>query len=396
MSRPTGVAMPAPWSITGLSTFVASLIALPSLSIDVVMPGLAAMRAETGASLSQSGLVLTLFMAGIATGQAFLGPLSDRIGRRPVLLGGLTIYVISGAGCALADSPALLLELRALQGVGAGAGTVLALAVVRDLLEGDVARIVRSYATAAFNVIPILAPPFGALLLAASGWHAAHAVPATLGAALLLWIALRFGETRPAPDRGVASGHNLRAELLRRRFVACVALNAASYAALMSYIAGSSLALMDGMGLSAQVYALAFAGGSVALMLGAWTNGRMARRGVPGPLMLAAGLAIGTASSVSLALLPVRPDATSGLLAALSILSRGITAPSAQQAALEPFPTLAGAAAAVVSLAQMLGGVCATLAVVPLYQAFGPQGVAYAMAGSSLAALGIWAWAKPG
>lgn len=384
------VATPARWSIAGLSAFVASLIALPSLSIDVVMPGLAAMRAGTGATLLQSGLVITLFMAGLAAGQACLGPLSDRLGRRPVLLGGLALYAISGVGCALAGPPGMLLAFRMMQGTGAGAGTVLALAVVRDLLEGDSARVVRSYAAAAFNVVPILAPSLGAMLLVASGWRAAHAVPAVLGAALLLWIALHFDETHPAPDKDAVQVHHPCAELLGRQFVSYAVLNAASYATLMSYIAGSSLVLMDGMGLSARVYALAFAGTSAALMLGAWSNGRMARRGVPGSRLLAGGLAVGTASSLLLAVLPVHMGVISGSLIMLAVLSRGLTGPNAQQAALEPFPKLSGTAAAAFSLAQVLAGTSATLAVVPLYRTFGPQGVAYAMVGYSLVAAGGW------
>ncbi len=172
-----------------------------------------------------------------------------------------------------------------------------------------------------------------------------------------------------------------------------VALNAASYATLMAYIAGSSLALMDGMGLSAPAYALAFAGTSAALMLGAWSNGHMVRHGVPGSRLLATGLAVGTVSSLLLAVLPVRMGVMSGALVVLAVLSRGLTGPNAQQAALEPFPKLAGTAAAAFSLAQVLAGTSATLAVVPLYQAFGPQGVAYAMAGYSLAAVGSWMWA---
>ena len=390
-----GVATSRQWSTVGLSAFVASLIALPSLSIDVVMPGLAAMRGGTGATLFQSGLVITLFMAGLAVGQACLGPLSDRLGRRPVLLGGLALYTISGIGCALAESLGALLAFRLVQGVGAGAGTVLALAVIRDLLEGDAARVVRSYAAAAFNIVPILAASFGAVLLEASGWRAAHAVPAALGAALMLWIALRFDETRPAPGSGAGRVRHSRSELLGRRFMSYVVLNAASYAALMAYIAGSSLALMDGMGLSPSAYALAFAGTSAALMLGAWSNGRMARRGVPGSRLLAVGLTVGTTCSLLLAVLPVRMGVTSGALIVVAVLSRSLIGPNAQQAALEPFAKLAGTAAAVFSLAQVLAGTAATLTVVPLYQALGPQGVAYAMAGYSLAAVGGWVWRTP-
>lgn len=386
----SSMAVPNHWSTVKLSVFVASLIALPSLSIDIMMPGLVTMRSETGATLLESGLIITLFMVGLAAGQACLGPLSDSFGRRPVLLGGLALYVAAGIGCALATSPLALLALRILQGVGAGAGTVLALAIVHDLLEGDAARVVRSYAAAAFNVVPILAPSLGAMLLTASDWRAAYMLSAALGAGLLLWIFLRFGETHPTSKRNVVQARRTRASFLGRHFVSHVALNAASYAALMAYISGSSLVLMDEMGLSAQAYAFAFAGTSVALMLGAWANGRLARRDVRGSTLLAIGLIVGGTSSLSLAILPMRLDSSSWILIVFMVASRGLTGPNAQHAALEPIPDSAGAAAAILSLAQVLAGAAASAAVIPLYRTFGPQGVAYAIAGCSILAIAAW------
>ena len=371
--------MPKRWSTAGLAAFVASLIALPSLSIDIIMPGLASMRMETGASLLQSGLLITLFMMGLVFGQACLGPFSDYVGRRPTLLGGLALYAISGIGCASAQSTNTLLVFRAAQGFGAGAGTVLALAIVRDLLEGDAARVVRSYAVAAFNVVPIFAPSLGAMLLLMSGWRAAHAVPAAIGAVLFLWVVLRFGETRPTRSSDAVHVRVHRTMLLERRFVSHAVLNAASYAALLSYIAGSSLVFMDGIGLSARVYALVFAVSSIALMVGAWSNGCFIQRGISGPYLIFLGLLIGIASSLSLSLLYIHMDLLSGVLIALAVLSRGLVGPNAQQAALEPYPALAGTAAAVFSIAQAIAGTSATAVVVPLYKMFGSRGVAYAM-----------------
>lgn len=383
-------AEPARWSIIGLSLFMAALIALPSLSIDVVMPGFAAMRASTRATMLQTGLVITLFLAGFGTGQVCLGPLSDRFGRRPILLIGLSLYVLAGLGCTLVTSPGALLSCRTVQGVGAGAATVLALVIVRDVLTGDAARVVRSYAAAAFNFVPIIGPSLGAGLLAASGWRAAYGVPAALGAVLLIWVVLYFNETRPSRDGTLARAASARQPLWDRHFVSCVVLNAASYAALMSYIAGSPLALMDGLRLSAQGYALAFAGTSAALMLGAWLSGYSARRGIAGSRLLACGLAGGTMASLALAILPVYLGLAPAVCTLLVVLSRGLVAPNAQQAALDPFPGRAGAAAAVFGFAQVLAGTLASAVVVPLYEARGPQGIAYAIAGSSAVAVMAW------
>ena len=386
--------MSTQWSNVKITLFVASLISLPSLSVDIVMPGLVAMRIKTGATLLQSGLIISLFMAGLGAGQMCFGPLSDRVGRRPILLVGLTMYVVAGIGCAFAKSPGELLSFRVAQGAGAGAATVLALAIIRDLLEGDAARALRSYATAAFNVVPILAPSIGAVLLSISGWRVAYAVPAALGAALLLWIALRFEETHPTHILKNDEISYSRAKLLDGKYISYVMLNSMSYAMLIAYISGSSLILMDDMGLSPTVYALTFAVTSGALMLGAWLNGYLARHGILGSYLLAAGLVFGTVSSLLLAARPVHIGATSGIFIILAVLSRGLIGPNAQQSALEPFPEIAGTAAAVLSVTQVLAGVSASIVVVPLYQAFGPQGVSYAIVVCAVAAFvaGIWAY----
>lgn len=378
------------WSISGLSAFTATLIALPSLSVDVVMPGLMAMRSETGATMLQSGLVITLFMFGLAIGQACLGPLSDSVGRRPVLLAGLGLYVISGACCAFVSTPSILLTFRATQGIGAGAATVLSLAIVRDLVDGETARVVRSYAFAAFNVVPILAPSVGALTLGVLGWKSAYVVPAAMGAMLMTWVFLHFEETFPMSSRGEPGRRYDWSGLLSRKFLGYVSLNAASYASLMAYIAGSSLMLMDDMGLSAEAYAIVFAGTSVALMFGAWANGCLTRFGASVPVLLALGFLIGNLSSFLLAAIPIRLDLITGLLIMLNVASRGLIGPNAQQAALEHNPNSAGAAAGLLSLAQVLSGAAASVVVIPLYRTFGSHGLAYLIAACSLTASTAW------
>ena len=380
-----------------LTLLLGLLAALPPLSIDISIPAVLAIQRELGASVRVVGLTITMFMAGFAAGQFAAGPLSDRFGRRPVLLMALSAYALAGAGCALTGSGAQLVAWRLAQGVAAGACAVLAFAIVRDLYEGDAARSKRSYITVIFGLAPMLAPALGVAILGAAGWRPIFLLLSASGLTLLAVVAATLPETGPArPGRpGLAFAAAYVEILSNRGFLALAAVNALSYAGMFAYIAGSSEVLMGSLGLSARGYAAFFACTAASLTAGAWTSARCVAAGIgPGPLMWA-GLATAAASAATLSLAVGSGWSSFAILAPLLMLSlfcRGLVAPTAQHLALDPLKHLAGTAAAAVGVVQIVSGAASSAAVALLLPGFGPLGMAGTMAGLAAAALALWAW----
>ena len=379
-----------------LILLLGSLAALPSLSIDIGIAGFSVMRQEFETSIASTGLIITMFMFGLAVGQLGFGLLSDRIGRRPVLLLGTTIYVLAGMECAITEAFETLLSARLLQGIGAGAGTVLSLTIIRDLFDGAAARMMRSYVVAIVSVVPLFAPALGSWMLEFWNWRMAYAVPAAYGTILTIVAAICFSETRPMHlDNAQNRLSKHYSVLLSRSFIGHVLTNALSYAALMSYIAGSAFVFMNTMGLSAQVYAFLFAATATSVIIGAWVNGRLTRGGILGTNLLAASLVLAMISGIVLMLVPANSPAAWIFFPILmvNVSCRGMVGPQAQHAALEPLPQIAGTSAAILSFVQIIAGAVASLVVAVLYQELGPAGVTGAIAGCSIASFVVWLWA---
>src|SRR5262245_32186193 len=171
------------------------LVALPCFGIAMSLPALSATGAALGVPSAQAGLTMSMFMLGFAVAPLFYGPVSDRYGRKPVVVFAAILFSIAGVGCALARSLPTLLMWRVVQGAGAGASMTIALAIVRDLFEGADARTKLSYVAITTMVVPMIAPTVGAALLALGGWRIIHAVLAGVGLLLLLAISLGFAES---------------------------------------------------------------------------------------------------------------------------------------------------------------------------------------------------------
>jgi DHA1 family bicyclomycin/chloramphenicol resistance-like MFS transporter len=182
---------PASIAFTLLLSF---LVALPSFAIDMSLPALAATGAALRVAPGRAGLTMSPFMLGFAVAPLFYGPASDRYGRKPVVVFACLLFIIAGIGCALAGSLPTLLMGRVAQGAGAGASMTIALAIVRDLFEGQAARTKLSYVAMATMIIPMLAPSAGAALLVLGGWRVIHAALAGIGLLLLLAMVLGFAE----------------------------------------------------------------------------------------------------------------------------------------------------------------------------------------------------------
>lgn len=369
--------------------------ALPALSIDVSAPTLAILPAALGTTRTLAGLTLSLFMVGFACGQLGGGVLSDKSGRRPVLLAGLVCFTAAGIACALAPSGSALAVARLVQGLGAGTCFVISFAMVQDLFEGNAARAKRSYVTVIFGAVPMIAPATGSVLMQWFGWRSVHWSLAFAGAVLLAVTWTGIAESKIAIDVLSVRPKEKGAMVLWQDsgFVRIAMANALSYGAIFAYIAGSPVVIIGQMGLSTAVFAAVFASTAGALTAGAWTSGRLSRKGIGAVSLLNRSLVAGALATGALAAVTLAGTGA-GLIVIpllLAILySRGVSAPNLQHIAIDRHRERSGVASAAVGVSQLLSGALASALVAYLLQSFGPAALAMVMALFAGGALLTW------
>jgi DHA1 family bicyclomycin/chloramphenicol resistance-like MFS transporter len=376
------------------------LAALPVLSIDLSAPTLPLLPAALGTTTLTAGLTLSLFMGGFALGQLAGGHLSDRHGRRPVLLAGMTCFALAGAACAVSQTGAELVAARMIQGLGAGACSVLSFAIVQDLFKGDAARNKRSFVTVVFGAVPIFAPALGSFLIHFEGWRAVHGVLALAGAALALILAAGFAESRQNQPRAssiapnnVARPHDPIRLWRDREFWGLTLANALSYGCIFGYIAGSPVVIMHDLGFSSAVFATVFAGTAAALTAGAWTGGMLGRRGIRAATLIDTALSVTGVASCALAmstLIGINSPLALIPLLVIVLFCRGVIAPNLQHLAIERRQHQAGAASAAVGCTQLLFGGLTSAAVAVLLPGLHSAAVALPMGACAVCALAMW------
>lgn len=342
-----------------LVCLLTALVALGPLSTDMYLPSLPAIAQSFGTSSGQAQLTLSVFMAGFAASQLVYGPLSDRFGRRPLLIGGLILYVFASLICTLATSIEGLIAARFLQALGACAGPVLGRAVVRDVYPRDRAAQVMSYMAMAMALAPAIAPIVGGYLQVLFGWQATFATAALLGVCLLFLVLAQLPETNAyrnpeatRPGRLLANYTALIADPSYRGYVA---IQTTVFAGLFSFISGGSFVLIDGLGLSPDRFGLCFTVVVLGFMSGTFASGRLTRRlGVDRMILI--GLTLCLAAGLPMAALAFAGHASvAGVVApvALFLCGAGFVLPNAMAGAIGPFPQMAGSASALMGFTQM-------------------------------------------
>lgn len=381
----------------GFTVLLGLFAALPALSIDVSAPTLPLLPAALGTSKAVAGLTLSLFMVGFAMGQLGGGSLSDRQGRRPALLGGLAGFTIAGIACVMSPSGEILALSRLMQGFCAGVCSVVSFAVVQDLFDGNAARAKRSYVTTIFTAVPIVAPALGSVLTDRFGWRSVHALLAIGGALLFIVTWMGVAESRsPNVVLVPTIGRSNAVRIWKDPPFVCISVaNALSYGCIFAYIAGSPVIIIGQMGLSSAVFAGVFALTAIALAAGAWTSGRLSRRGIETTMLLDVSLPVAAVAALALAAVAVSGLIKGPILIPLLMVvlfSRGLIAPNLQHLAIERQRERAGAASAAVGVSQLLAGATASAVVAVLLPILGAGAVAYPMAVLATAALIPWRW----
>jgi len=367
------------------------MVALGPLTIDMYLPALPKIADDLSVSSSVVQLTLTGTLAGLALGQLIVGPLSDSLGRRRPLMAGIVLHMVASVICMLAPNLVVLGLARVLQGVGAAAGMVVAIAVVGDLFSGSAAATVLSRLMLVLGVAPVVAPSLGAAVLLHGSWHWVFTALVVMAGALLLVAIFALPETLPPSHRrplrigGIATTY---ADLLRdKRFVILVLVAALGMSGLFAYIAGASFVLQGTYGLDQQAFALVFGAGAVALIGATQFNVVLLKRFSPQAITLWALAAALLAGGVFVGLAVAGVGGLAGFVAPVwaILAAMGLVIPNAPAVALSRHPEAAGTAAALLGAAQFGLGA----AVAPLVGVLGNNELALAavMAVSALVAL---------
>jgi MFS transporter, DHA1 family, multidrug resistance protein len=346
-----------------LVVVLAALSAFGPLSIDFYLPGLPRLTSDFDAGASVGQVTLTACLLGLAVGQLFVGPLSDRLGRRPPVFAGLVLYCAASLACAAAQSIWVLVALRLVQGLSGSAGIVVARSVVRDLVEGVEAARLYSILMAMLGIVPILAPILGGAFLHVTSWRGLFVILAAVDAGILAATWRWLPETLPADRRRKPGTVGIGfLDLLRDRFFAAYAVvMGLGFAAMFSYIAGSSFVLEDLHGVSAQAYGVIFGVNALGIVAASQLNRALVGRASPRQL-LAAGVTAQAASGIGvLAVVLVGGAGLPGLLPCLfvSVASIGLIVPNATALALTDYPHAAGKASALLGMLQFAFGALA-------------------------------------
>jgi drug resistance transporter, Bcr/CflA subfamily len=337
-----------------------ALSAVGPLSLDLYLPVLPELAADLGTTDALGQLTISLCMVGLAVGQLFAGPLSDRTGRRVPLLTGAVLYAAASVLCALAPTIWALIALRLLQGLAGAAALVIARAIVRDLFEGTEAARVFSVMVLVTGLAPILAPLAGGQIARFTDWRGQFAVLAVIGA-LLAAAAATLPETLPPArrhDGGLRTALRHYGALARDRwFLGHALVLSLSGCSLFAYISFSSFVLQSTYAMSQQVFSYVFAVNALGLMLAGNLNGLALRRFTP-RRMLASGVCYaltGAGLAVAAVLLGWGPAGLlPGIFAAVS--GMGLIMPNATALAMEPHAARAGTASAVLGMLQFFTG----------------------------------------
>lgn len=341
-----------------LIVVLGALIALGPLTIDMYLPALPAITADLMTTTATIQLTLTGTLVGLALGQLVIGPLSDSLGRRRPLLAGASLHVIASVLAVIAPNVAVLGALRVLQGVGAAAGMVIAMAIVRDLFRGRAAATLLSRLILVMGVAPVIAPTIGGELLRFTSWRGVFAALAIYGLVIIPAAAFTLRETLP-PERRRSSG--VRATLRTyggllhdRVFVGLVLVAGLTMAGLFGYVAGSSFVFQQQFGLDQQQFGLLFGAGAIFLIGATQLNAYLLRRFEPRQLLLGSVIA-GTVAGIIL--FGTAMTGTGGIVGVIVplwavLFACGLAFPNAPALALGRHGEAAGTAAALLGAVQ--------------------------------------------
>ena len=392
-----------PW---GVVVLLGSLTAIGGLSIDMYLPSLPAISRDLGAPSGAAQATLASFLSGLAIGQIFYGPASDRWGRRWPLLLGITLYVAASVACASAHSMEALTAARFFQGLGGCAGQIISRAVVRDRFSHREGAQILSRLMLIMGIAPILAPLAGGALLGFAGWRANFWVMAGFASLIGLWMAGALAETRSEATAAKARGeHPIRAylALLKSRVLVGYALAGAfNNAALFAFVAAPPSLLIQTYRIPPEAFGWVYGGDAVGMIAMSQVNAHLLRGLTPESILIRA-----RPTSILFAVILAVCAFTGfggewGVLIPLFLVisSFGFIISNTQAAGLNVDPLRAGSISALLGATNFAAGAIVSAATTALTTTF-PNGGARPMASVILATIfastvALYGFARPG
>ncbi|THV17679.1 multidrug effflux MFS transporter [Nocardioides caeni] len=377
---------------------LACLSMVGPFSIDTPFPAFPDMQRDLDVGHDQLQLVVSAYLAAFAAMSVLHGPLSDALGRRPVMLVSLAVFGVASVGCAVAPDLATLLVFRALQGLSAGGATIVSRTVIRDVFDGPMAQKLMSRVSVIFGIAPAIGPIIGGLLLQVGDWPLIFVFHAALGVVLAALVVVLLPETHPRERRVPLRVGDVVGGLLlvgrRAGFQRLAWSTALIFGAQFLYIGGAAIFVVDVLGEGELDFWKLFVPMIGAMMLGSWICGRAAGR-ITARRLVSVGCSIAFAGGVTAVLVAATPVATDlpWAVVGLSViaLGNGMTYPTLQLLMLDEFPERRGAVMSLSSFLALLLNAVTAVAVVPVV---GSSALGFAVTALVLVGAGqlCWAW----
>ncbi|QYG03116.1 MULTISPECIES: multidrug effflux MFS transporter [Massilia] len=355
-----------------LTVILACLGMIGALAIDTYLPSMPAIGAEFGVGPVAVQQTLSVFLFTFAFMMLFYGTLSDSFGRRPVILAALAVYTLASVGAALAPSFGWLLVFRALQGLSAGAGSVIGQAIVQDRFSGPQAQRMMSHIMMVFGLAPAIAPILGGWLHVTFGWRSSFVFLAVFGAAMILLVMKMLPESLPAEKRQAfhpgTIGRNYLMVLRNPQFVFLALSVGLAFSGLSLYIGSASNFVMEILGLPETAFAWMFIPLVGGMVVGSAWGGKRAHSATPGRMMWTgyAVMALGVALNVGYHGLFPASVPWSVLPLFVYTFGLAVAMPAVQLTAMGLFPRNRGLASSMVGFIQMMSFALVSGLVAPL------------------------------
>ena len=355
-----------------LTVILACLGMIGALAIDTYLPSMPAIGAEFGVGPVAVQQTLSVFLFTFAFMMLFYGTLSDSFGRRPVILAALAVYTLASVGAALAPSFGWLLVFRALQGLSAGAGSVIGQAIVQDRFSGPQAQRMMSHIMMVFGLAPAIAPILGGWLHVTFGWRSSFVFLAVFGAAMILLVMKMLPESLPAEKRQPfhpgTIGRNYLMVLRNPQFVFLALSVGLAFSGLSLYIGSASNFVMEIIGLPETAFAWMFIPLVGGMVVGSAWGGKRAHSATPGRMMWTgyAVMALGVALNVGYHGLFPASVPWSVLPLFVYTFGLAVAMPAVQLTAMGLFPRNRGLASSMVGFIQMMSFALVSGLVAPL------------------------------
>lgn len=383
-----------------LSVLLAALAMLGPFSIDTYLPAFTGIARSIGATPVEMQQTLSGYLVGFAVMNLFHGALSDSLGRRPVVLGGLALFSVASAGCALSDHIGALVFWRVMQGVSAGAGMVVSRAVIRDMFPPSDAQRVMSQVTIFFGLAPAIAPMAGGLLFAHIGWHAIFWALAGVGL-LLWWVNWKLlPETLDPAQRQSIHLRHLMAGYWQLgadpRFVALALASGVPFNGMFLYVLSAPMFLGEHLRLEPTQFFWFFLFIIGGIMAGAWLSGRLAGRIEPRRQIRHGFVVMGLISLLNLAYSSLVPPSAPWAMLPIGIYSFGwaLMVPVVTLLVLDLVPSRRGMASSLQAFVGSTANAFVAGVIAPLVM-HSVVGLALGSLAMMVLGVGAWVWVRP-